>query len=378
VRHSGRCAVLAGGNRPERLKCHTVKEIAPEPGECSEKCAECNGRGARGVPDFEKYCRGSTRPAKRIFRASQAKKTCEITPHDALQPPRAFEGSTACTRERTAARRISPSSDRATRANAVSPRLKSLDLRSHCASAVVPTLGGKRCASQPCATLTTLVTQRAACSGLSRLSSRRCRRPERSTASTAATLNCCHPWSCHPWHKHTHAVVSGDAVRCSTPPQTHATSRQRVLISTTSAGTWRRARSCTRPPHRSRSPRSPARQSSAPTSLAQSHIRAQDQTYAACDAASDTEPMVSVQDGDCQQHGRRHPQQRSAVCLGSLHLALLRLFAEARASRHRPCARCAARSTHLVSSLSSRVADHTARRGGADRTFPCLCSPRTR
>ena len=142
----------------------------------------------------------------------------------------------------TRANSSGPSSDWATRANAVSPRLKSLDLRSHCASAVVPTLGGKRCASQPCATLTTLVTRRAACSGLSRLSSRRCRRPERSTASTAATLNCCHPWSCHPWHKHTHAVVSGDAVRCSTPPQTHATSRQRVLISTTSAGTWRRAR----------------------------------------------------------------------------------------------------------------------------------------
>jgi hypothetical protein len=62
VRHSGRCAVLAGGNRPERLKSRTVKKIAPEPGECSEKCAECYGRGARGVPDFEKYCRGSTRP----------------------------------------------------------------------------------------------------------------------------------------------------------------------------------------------------------------------------------------------------------------------------------------------------------------------------
>ena len=61
--HSGKCAVLAGGNRPERLKSRTVKKIAPQPGECSEKCAECNGRGARGVPDFEKYCRGSTRPA---------------------------------------------------------------------------------------------------------------------------------------------------------------------------------------------------------------------------------------------------------------------------------------------------------------------------
>jgi hypothetical protein len=66
VRHSGKCAVLAGGNRPERLKWRTVKKKAPQPGECSEKCAECNGQGARGAPDFEKYCRGSTRPGYRL------------------------------------------------------------------------------------------------------------------------------------------------------------------------------------------------------------------------------------------------------------------------------------------------------------------------
>jgi hypothetical protein len=84
VRHSGRCAVLAGGNRPERLKSHTVKEIAPQSRECSEKCAECNGRGARGVPDFEKYCRGSTRPGCYFWGARSSQKSgddrkCSIT-----------------------------------------------------------------------------------------------------------------------------------------------------------------------------------------------------------------------------------------------------------------------------------------------------------
>jgi hypothetical protein len=54
---------FGGGEPPGTPESRTVKKIAPQPGECSEKCAEFNGRGARGIPDLEKYCRGSTRPA---------------------------------------------------------------------------------------------------------------------------------------------------------------------------------------------------------------------------------------------------------------------------------------------------------------------------
>ena len=88
MRHSGRCAVLAGGNRPERLKSRTVKKIAPQPGECSEKCAECNGRGARGVPDFEKYCRGSTRPAVAKHADAALRRTCERACSSFVRPKR--------------------------------------------------------------------------------------------------------------------------------------------------------------------------------------------------------------------------------------------------------------------------------------------------
>jgi hypothetical protein len=54
---------FGGGEPPGTPQIANSKKIAPGPGQCSERCAECNGRGARGVPDFEKYCRGSTRPA---------------------------------------------------------------------------------------------------------------------------------------------------------------------------------------------------------------------------------------------------------------------------------------------------------------------------
>eukprot|EP00964_Phaeocystis_antarctica_P012389 scaffold6830_cov51-Phaeocystis_antarctica.AAC.1 len=44
------------------LKYRHLKEVKPELGKCSGRCAERHGRVRGASRDFEKYCRGSTRP----------------------------------------------------------------------------------------------------------------------------------------------------------------------------------------------------------------------------------------------------------------------------------------------------------------------------
>eukprot|EP00964_Phaeocystis_antarctica_P127352 scaffold91025_cov35-Phaeocystis_antarctica.AAC.1 len=52
----------AARDAENRLKCRNLKEFAPELGECSGRCEERHGRVRGASRDFEKYCRGSTRP----------------------------------------------------------------------------------------------------------------------------------------------------------------------------------------------------------------------------------------------------------------------------------------------------------------------------